>query len=405
MKVLTFLGPTQYAFTKYRYKDKVVPTRFFAEALPHFFPDTEKILAFVTPTVREHSNLEELQSHLGDLLEPVPIPESHDENALWDIFDALTNSVQEGERVVFDITNSFRSLPFLVFIAAAFLRSARKVKVEAVVYGAYEARDKETNVSPVFDLTPFISLFDWLTATNQFIYTGSARYLARQLEGRGEALAPLAQNVRDIALGLDLLRPRHVAEAAQSLPENLAAVQQLLPRPFGVVAQQIENAYGRFQIERPDEPREHLRSQLRMINWYYEKERYVHALSMAREWLVSLVCVEFNLDLWDRNERSKAEFLLNYGGYREDKKTGEIEESPYRDAWKRYPYRKTIAQLWQGKERGQNGKEYNLANLRNDVLHAGFRKGAKPANEVIAQTGRILERLNRLAADLGLTTS
>ncbi len=405
MKVLTFLGPTQYAFTKYRYKDKVVPTRFFAEALPHFFPDTEKILVFVTPTVREHSNLEELQSRLGDLLRPVLIPESHDEKALWDIFDALTNSVQEGERVVFDITNSFRSLPFLVFIAAAFLRSARKVKVEAVVYGAYEARDKEANISPVFDLTPFISLFDWLTATNQFIYTGSARYLARQLEDRGEELVPLAQNVRGIALGLDLLRPRHVAEVAQALPKNLTAVHQLLPRPFSVVAGQIENAYGRFQVEHPESPREHLRSQLRMINWYYEKERYVHALSMAREWLVSLVCVAFKLDLWDRKARGEAEFLLNYGGYREDKETGKIEESPYRDAWIEYPFRKTISRLWQGKERGPDGKEYNLANLRNDVLHSGFRKGAKPAEEVIAQTGRILEQLNLLAADLGLTTS
>ena len=403
MKVLTFLGPTQYAFTKYQYKGQVVPTRFFAEALPHFFPGTEKILVFVTPTVEEHSNLEELQSRLGDLLKPVPIPESHDEDALWEIFDALTNSVQAGERVIFDITNSFRSLPFLVFIAAAFLRSARKVKVEAVVYGAYEARDKEANISPVFDLTPFISLFDWLTATNQFIYTGSARYLARQLKGRGEALAPLAQNVRDIALGLDLLRPRDVAEAAQSLPQNLKAVQQLLPRPFGVVAEQIENAYGRFQVERPADPRAHLMSQLEMINWYYEKERYVHAISMAREWLVSLVCVEFGLNLWDREERSKAEFLLNYSGYREDKETGKIEVSPYREEWKRYPHRKTISRLWQGKERGSEGKEYNLANLRNDVLHSGFRKGAKPANEVIAQTSRILEELNRLAADLGLT--
>jgi len=158
MKALSFLGTTRYTFTQYQYRNTIVPTRFFAEALPHFFPQTEKILVFVTPTVQQHDNLKELRSRLGDLLQPVPIPESHTEEALWQIFDALIGHVEEGEQVVFDITNSFRSIPFLVFIAAAFLRSARKVEVEAVVYGAFEAKSQDTNISPVFDLTPFVSL-------------------------------------------------------------------------------------------------------------------------------------------------------------------------------------------------------------------------------------------------------
>ena len=404
MKALSFLGPTSYAFTKYAYREKIVPTRFFAEALPRFFPETEKILVFVTPTVKRHDNLEELKSRLGDLLEPVDIPESHTEDALWEIFDALVGNVKDGEKVVFDITNSFRSLPFLIFIAAAFLRSARNVNVEAVVYGAYEARDKESNLSPVFDLTPFISLFDWLAATNEFIYTGNARYLASQLEKTDqETLQPLAQNVTAIARGLELLRPRDVAEASLQLPGNLRTAAESLPRPFGVVVQPVEAAYAAFGVT-SEAPREHLLSQLRMINWYFEKQHYVHALATAREWVVSLLCIEFELEMWDKDARGEMEFLLN-GGVQKNKKTGEIEKkSPYRERWMKHPHRKRIARLWQGQERGQDGRELNLANLRNDVLHTGFRKDPKSAQEIIAQTKAIIEKVNAIAQHWGLVS-
>lgn len=382
MEILSFLGPTNYSFTKYKYRDTIVPTRFFAEALPKFFPDTEKILVFVTPTVKKHDNLEELKSRLGDLLEPVDIPESHTEDALWQIFDALIGHVEDGEKVVFDITNSFRSLPFLVFIAAAFLRSARKVKVEAVVYGAFEARDKEANISPVFDLTPFVSLFDWLAAANQFIYTGNARYLASRLVKTGqESLQPLAENVTAIAQGLELLRPRDVAEASLQLPGNLKDVAANLPKPFGVVVQPVEKAYAAFGVASED-PRGHLLSQLRMINWYFQNQHYVHTLAMAREWVVSLICYHFEEDMWDQDVRDDAEILLA-GGKRGDR------ESRHREKWETVPEGKRLRRLWQD--------PFNLANLRNDVLHTGFRKAPKSAAEIIAQTGRVVSEINEIA--------
>ena len=388
MKILSFLGPTNYKETKYKYGERIVPTRFFAEALPTFFPETEKILVFVTPTVEKHDNLKELKSCLGSLLEPVSIPESHTEESLWQIFDALIGHVEEAEEIVFDITNSFRSLPFLVFIAAAFLRSARNVKVKAVVYGAFEARDEITNISPVFNLTPFVSLFDWLVATNQFIYTGNAWYLASQLRKTGDKrIDPLAENVTLIARGLELLRPREVADAASELPNHLQAVSESLPAPFGIVVQSIEKTYGDFKITSEDS-RAHLQSQLKMINWYVDKEHYVHALAMAREWLISLVCFYFEEDIWDQNARMDTEILLGGG------KRGE-QESRHRHEWQSVPEGERLRKLW-------SGGPLNLANLRNDVLHAGFRKNPKPSDEVISKTIEVRKEINEIARQWGI---
>jgi hypothetical protein len=90
--------------------------------------------------------------------------------------------------------------------------------------------------------------------------------------------------------------------------------------------------------------------------------------------------------------RDEMELLLR-GGTDKDKKTGQIiKESNYLVDWKLIPKakRSKINNLW-------GGKDFNLAKLRNDVLHSGFRKNAKSANEIINQTKEIVQELKLIA--------
>lgn len=400
MKVFSFLGLTKYTPTQYWWKDKDKETEFFSEAVAHFIAPDEMLIC-LTPTAREgdkSGNWQELKRRFErDKIpfRPLPIPEGHTESELWEIFNALTNAVEEKEEVVFDITNSFRSLPFLSFLAVAYLKAAKRVDVKHVLYGAWEARDVVANRSPVFDLTPFVSLLDWLTAVNQFLYTGNARYLAARLRDHSQAdLLPLADNVREIALGLELLRPRDIVNASNTLPEHLKAVQGSLPKPFGVIVQPLEKAYAQFGVTPTNDAKQHLRSQLLMINWYLEKQHYVHTLSMAREWVVSMLCVFFGEDLWDKDARDDMELLLN-GGIRKSADGKNVVEAKHLAEWTMHPHRKEVAHLWQG-------EGYNLANLRNDVLHSGFRKNPQPAQEIIERSGRIVQKINEIGRSWNL---
>ena len=400
MKAISFLGPTKYTATTYCYDGSEKETPFFAEALAHFFPDVKQILILLTPTVQspppdKPDNWAEVQKRLGDRVKPVPIPEGHSEAELWDIFNALTEAVNEGDTVIFDITNSFRSLPFLTFLAAAFLRAARQVKVHQILYGAFEAKDAK-NHTPVFELTPFVALLDWLTATNQFIYTGDARYLARQLSKQQEpALEPLASTVEQISLGLHLLRPTQVSEAAYSLPEQLRTARQVLPPPFALLADQIAGSYGQFGLEPDAAPCCQLARQLAMINWYHQAGQIVHALSLSREWLVSLLCVHFGVDVQDKDEREDVELLLS-GGKIKNPETELERVSKHLEQWPTVRDGKRLRTLW-------SNPPYQLANLRNDVLHSGFRKEPKSPKDIIDLTQKIVEELNAIAADWGIT--
>ncbi|MFZ5911591.1 MAG: TIGR02221 family CRISPR-associated protein [Chloroflexota bacterium] len=386
-KIITFLGTTP-KDTVYEYGGKPYPGRVFARALYEFVP-FDTMYVFVTKEAREKSYpvLEELQD---ERIQAVDIEAGKDAQEMWGWFDKILECVDSGDTVIFDITHGLRSIPFLVFIFAAFLKSARNVTIEAIYYGAFELGDAKTGKpAPVIELSEFVSMFDWLSAVNEFLYTGNARYLAEQLTRREQpALQPLAGNVGEISLGLELLRPRDVAEASREISQHLKSVADALPKPFGVVAQPLEMAYARFGLPPTADVREHLRAQLRMINWYYEKQQFVHTLSMAREWIVSLLCVEFGVDMWDKDARGEMEFLLS-GGVRKEGGVV-VEESPCLDRWKQWQYRKRISRLW-------SGEPFELANLRNDVLHSGFRKNSQPAADIVEQAEKIVHEINEIA--------
>lgn len=405
MKAISFLGPKPYKLTTYVYGDREKTTRLFAEALPTFFPDLERVLVFVTPTVEKSENLQVLREQLGDKLQPVPIPEGHSEQDLWVIFDALTNAVEEGERVVFDITNSFRSLPFLVFLAAAYLRSARNVDVVGVVYGAFEAGG-ENQRSPVFDLTPFVSLLDWLTATDQFIQTGDARRLAGLLNPTGAkkgAAADASNALSTVSLAAFLCQPFRLMSEAQQIDQRLRKAERALPNvppPYAMLRDQIVGTFGAFGADfDSSHPEAALRSQLRMIEWYYANNQLIQAMTLAREWLINAVTYRLGLrvDL-SPSARKTMEWAISglsrVGVERTDPETGEKLVSNVADL---NQYGREIYQQWTEREDLMATWD-ELSAVRNALAHVEHQKGPMKLEKIIKKAeNEVMPRLMKLA--------
>ena len=412
MKAITFLGTTKYRPTTYFYKRREYETRFFAEALPHLFPDLEQVLVFVTPTVQEHENLTALQERLGELLHPVPIPEGHSESELWETFDALTGAVAEGEEVLFDITHSFRSIPFLVFLAAAYVRATMPVSVRRVVYGAFEARDEETNRTPVFDLTPFVSLLDWLTATDRFVETGDGRPLANLLRKRmppgplmgedldaralGHQLKYAAEAIGEVSLALNVTRPLEAMRAAVQLDHNLRQAREAVStraRPFALLADQVRDSYAPFALEDPlaeDNWLANLRLQLAMVRWHLDKEQIVQAATLAREWLVSAVAYRVGVEsLVNRDEvRQPIARALN-NAVRRSRDRPIDRPTSFDDDVAALPVVEELVAAWS-----------KLRDLRNDLAHVGMNENPQSAERLCRTMNKLYPSLDELAAAL-----
>jgi hypothetical protein len=406
MKIISFLGLMNYQETTYlnpRNSKEGCKTPFFQEALAEFYkPD--KLYVLLTQSVETkiprgatETNWDALQKRLAEKvdLQPVKnIPEQNTPEDIWTIFQRVNECLNEGDRVLFDVTYSFRSIPIVALISVSYLRVVRQIEIEGLLYGAFEAKNEETNETPTFDLLPIVSLLDWTTATDQFIKTGNGQALANLLEQNGDSAAKeLAQGINAIAEGLHLLRPVTVMHQSAKLPalveSTVPTISQSVP-PFGALLERVQQDYATFGLENASDYQLNAQAalvcQLKMIEWYANKGQTVQALSMAREWLPSLLCYYFQIDpQLAYPNRDEMEFLLT-GGENPNRR------SPYLEEWQRIPKskRKPVANLW-------GGNDLKLANLRNDVLHAGFRKNPGNPEDILEKTKRIVTELKSIA--------
>lgn len=404
MKALTFLGTSQYQTVTYVWNDdskvRECQTHLFPEAIDKIF-QPEKIIVFVTPQAKEHLNFQHLVSQLGNKLHAVDISEGKSEEELWQIFECVASTVEEGDTVLLDITHAFRSIPMIVFAVAAYLRRAKGVTIERIVYGAFEAKDTD-NRAPIFDLTVLLDLLDWLGGAEFLIRRSDATLLAERLEkvhrqaweaqaddGLPRRLQTVATKLRLFSQALHLARPRDVMERASRLLPDLEVVALEAKRwakPFSVILEQVRLEVAKFAHDKPDQlDRENLHKQLALIEHLTEKGLWMQAVTLAREWVVNWLALQQGDGKWlDKSYREQElESALGASGQRLQRKEAEVPQ------WfDHLPKSKELAGLWDW-----------LAQLRNDVAHCGMSQKAAEIQSIAGRAREIPKRLKALMDD------
>ncbi len=309
MKAFTFLGRGPLYNSTYVFHDKECETQFFAEAIVNFF-SPESLFFIATESAAKEPVSDEnkcerlgfLTKLLGDKTEVVHIliKEGANENELWDIFDSVVSNIHDNDSVLFDITHGFRSLPFLTFLALAYVRNVRSgVEIERVIYGAFDAVERNNPRKPVFDLTPFVSLLDWLGAVTMFQQTGDARPIAslnvdRKIDGALTSLSNALLTNRTLE-----------AQDAARVFNGLKFESEQAP-PFQMLIDQLKKSYQQMAVYDPTgKPKQSLKAQYQQIKWYVENRHYLQAITLMREWLISWKCIETNQNRWLNMDRRK----------------------------------------------------------------------------------------------------
>jgi CRISPR-associated DxTHG motif protein len=373
MKLVTFLGTGNYESANYRWNDYTCETPFVQEAFVHWLkPETTCVLLTKGARAKHWDDdlSQRLQGHTQ--IVEVDIPDGKSEAELWEIFEAISEVVQEGDEIAFDITHGFRSLPMIAMLTIAYLKQVKGVKVQYVLYGAYEARDNQG--APVFDLTPFADLLDWLAAAKMFTATGDSSELGRLIqdvqdaahrnkEAYGDSLPLALKNfgaaLKEVSNDLLLARvpnlPKSVSNLIEKQKRASAEVSDWTP-PLTLLLDKIADAYEPFQDDS-------LPTQAALIRWYLDHNHIVQAMTLAREWVVSYYAQQKSLS------RDDAEDELNQRANNQ-----ESDE---------------LVQLWS-----------SIRNIRNDLAHCGF---GREEGQVLSATSirqnaeEVVKQIERLA--------
>jgi CRISPR-associated DxTHG motif protein len=372
MKLITTLGAGKYEPVTYRWNDHTYETSFVQEAFVHWLkPEVTCVLLTEKARETHWNNLcQRLQEHTQ--IVEVDIPDGKSEAELWRIFEKISDAVCEGDQIAFDITHGFRSLPVIALLTIAYLKQIKQVKVRYILYGAFDAKDEQG--TPVFDLTPFADLLDWLAAAKIFTATGDSSELGqliqeiqndayRNREAYGENLpralknfgAALAEVSDDLLLARVPNLPKSVINLIEKQKRASAEVSQWAP-PLTLLLDKIAAAYAPFQDDS-------LPTQAKLIRWYLDHNHIVQAMTLAREWVVSYYMQQRSLS------RDDAEDELNQRAENHEKDE--------------------IIQLWN-----------RIRELRNDLAHCGFRRAdgqVLSAKSIRQNAKEVVQQIERLA--------
>ncbi len=400
MKLLTFLGVSKYQETIYTWQGQEYKSQYAPAASCHFLKPQE-IIVYLTEDAEEQI-FPDFKAVLppGLDVQPVPVPLGQNEGELWQIFNQISSSVQPGEQVAFDITHGLRSFPLIGLMAATFMRSGMNVELCAVLYGAYDVGALTSEgVTPMFDLTEMISLLEWSSAADRFNRTGDSRYLASLVKSQRKSMALAAGDDRElldqvgrlgnlagalagISQSLRLIRPHLVMQQAAELERRVEKAKPALAgtaaaRPFSLVLDSVVAAYQPLALPDPSSPdqlKDNLQTARTMIRWYAEREQWVQAVSLAREWLVSWLMVQLGIsNLTNQAARRRVEYVVGAeaGDYLSAKQDGE-DFSPI--FLRGIPDIENLLSFW-----------LTFTNVRNDIDHAGMREEPGNPQDLIAQ--------------------
>lgn len=405
---LSTIGPTTYKEIEYCWaprgqEPQTYRTALFPLAVDAFFRP-EKLLLMVTPEARTHENRCYIERVLGPRLQLVPIPPGRTEEELWQIFDIVSDAVPEGAEVILDVTHAFRSLPFVIFGVVNYLRRIKRIPLQRIVYGAYEAKETGPDGvqrAPVFDLTMLVDLHEWLQAVEAFTVRSEGQKLADLLAEahrrpwlsgeRGEVELPrqlqrMAGCIKEFSQSVRLLRPLEALEAAARAQTLIRHVEQEAARwakPFRHILSRLTDELSPLatgDARALDE--EGLRRQLSLIKHYVQKDLIVQAVLLGREWLVNWLAWRAGNKPWlNRDTRQELERVLGLAGRRLQE--GDTEALPsWYDA---LPEAGAVADLWRW-----------LTNLRNDVAHCAMNDHPAPCSSIRERAEELVQRLSKL---------
>lgn len=101
------------------------------------------------------------------------------------------NDVDEYE-VFLDITHSFRSMAFWMFLIMNYLTdvSNKNIKIAGITYGMFEA--KKDNITPIVILKPFLEILNWIKGASELKQYGNSYYILEKSDNNS-----LSKNIKD----------------------------------------------------------------------------------------------------------------------------------------------------------------------------------------------------------------
>lgn len=387
--LISFLGTNEYKESNYYLSDKkddTFSTKFVPIAIAKL-SNIKKIIMLVTNEAKD-KNFSEFYNEatgLGLDIEEKLIPTGYDESERWQIWDKVIESASDYKKVSFDITHSFRLIPFYVFLTIEFLRSIKGVKLGGLYYGLYEKNiDKQQiiNVKEVLDILFWINFSSFFVSTGVFpqeVYQRLKDIHSKAYKDNSSVkpriLKKIAGCFKDISSSLNLSQEinieKHVNDLLIVLKDegDLSSEIHNLAKPFRQIFERVKNEYESLISNDQEKTFIFARRTIRKATWCFDHGFLTQTVLLLREAIVN-VFIENESDLKNRQKREKISYACNCVAKKNIRSNNQFLEILN-----------------------------DLNNLRNTIAHCGYNKNSPSEKNIHQNIEKLVENIEKSISD------
>lgn len=356
-KLITFLGISNYYEVNYEGYDK--PTKFTQEAIYNKIGEKVKMYIGITekaeknwdsgywdvknPETKEVEKkyiigLKEILDDKKIEYETFKLKDGKNDEEIWSFFDAIFDIIQEGDEIYIDITNSLRSIPVIMMSVFNYAKFVKGIKIKGIYYGAFDLKDNNGGIVPIFDLSLFDYLTEWTFGVKTFLESGNSEKLCEIINSTIDPILKIsnggnrtAKVFRGITLNLEkfssslyMVRGKCVSKYGLNLKKLLGEVKEISEvklKPFAEILDIISARVTSYSGEIVSD----INETVRLCNRFGMIQQ---AYTFLRENILTYLCVKGELDYKNSENREKVGVILNnYSREKHENKKDSKDES------------------------------------------------------------------------------
>ena len=206
------------------------------------------------------------------------------------------NDTDEYE-VFLDITHSFRSMAFWMFLIMNYLTdvSNKNIKIAGITYGMFEA--KKDNITPIVILKPFLEILNWIKGASELKQYGNSYYILEKSDNNSLAKS-IKDDLRNFSNTMNMNYINSLLESIKNLKklDTKNELDKINGPAKHIIPNILKEFIKDFDLKEDDDNKRSYLLQATLAKWHCKQKRYAMSAINISEAIVTFVLLTLNID-------------------------------------------------------------------------------------------------------------
>ena len=209
----------------------------------------------------------------------------------------IEKEIEDGDEIFIDVTHSFRSMSFWLFLIMTYLRdvSNKNIDIKNITYGMFEAPNKKKE-TPIVSLNLFVDILKWFKGASELKNYGNSYSILDELE-KNLMDKEIKNEIENFS---DTMNINYIDSIEESL-KNFNTIKDKLNNLEGpgkyIIPQVFKNFINTFELPNKEKLSNEEKKYLlraKLAKWHFNQKRYSMAAININEAIVDFIMDALN---------------------------------------------------------------------------------------------------------------